>query len=70
MRILVTGAFGNIGRHTVPLLLARGHRVRALSEKGDYLRGFLEAMGIGALPEEAGCCGRWCADTSCDSRRI
>src|SRR5947208_3485452 len=34
MKILVTGAFGNIGRHTVPLLLARGHQVRALSERG------------------------------------
>jgi len=26
--ILLTGAFGNIGTHTIPALLARGHRVR------------------------------------------
>ena len=31
MRVLVTGAFGNIGRHALPLLLRRGHVVRALS---------------------------------------
>jgi UDP-glucose 4-epimerase len=29
--ILVTGAFGNVGSHTVPELLRRGHRVRTLS---------------------------------------
>lgn len=28
MRILLTGAFGNIGSHTVPPLLHRGHKVR------------------------------------------
>jgi nucleoside-diphosphate-sugar epimerase len=31
VRVLVTGAFGNVGSHTVPHLLARGHRVRALN---------------------------------------
>ena len=31
MRILVTGAFGNIGSHTVPELLRRGHQVRAFN---------------------------------------
>ena len=30
LRVLVTGAFGNIGSSTVPLLLEHGHRVRAL----------------------------------------
>ncbi len=30
LRVLVTGAFGNIGSSTVPLLLERGYRVRAL----------------------------------------
>lgn len=30
-RVLLTGAFGNIGRHTLPQLLARGHQVRALA---------------------------------------
>jgi putative NADH-flavin reductase len=29
--MLVTGAFGNLGSSTVPLLLARGHRVRTLA---------------------------------------
>jgi nucleoside-diphosphate-sugar epimerase len=29
--VLVTGAFGNVGSHTVPELLRRGHRVRTLS---------------------------------------
>ncbi|MFP5516281.1 MAG: UDP-glucose 4-epimerase family protein, partial [Alphaproteobacteria bacterium] len=29
MRVLLTGATGFVGRHTVPLLAARGHRVRA-----------------------------------------
>lgn len=31
--VLVTGAFGNIGSRTVPLLCAAGHRVRALSHR-------------------------------------
>ena len=31
MKVLVTGAFGNVGSHTVPELLRRGHRVRTLS---------------------------------------
>ena len=31
MRILVTGGFGNIGSHTLPELLRRGHQVRVLS---------------------------------------
>jgi len=30
LRVLVTGAFGGIGRHVVPLLASRGHRVTAL----------------------------------------
>jgi len=30
LRVLVTGAHGNIGSNTVPQLVARGHRVRAL----------------------------------------
>ncbi len=30
MRVLVTGAFGNIGSHTVDALLDEGHKVRAL----------------------------------------
>jgi UDP-glucose 4-epimerase len=31
VRILVTGGFGNIGSHTLPELLRRGHQVRVLS---------------------------------------
>jgi len=31
VRILVTGAFGNIGTHTLPELLHRGHQVRTLT---------------------------------------
>lgn len=31
MNVLVTGAFGNVGSHTVPELLRRGHLVRTLS---------------------------------------
>ena len=31
MRILVTGGFGNIGSHTLPELVRRGHQVRVLS---------------------------------------
>jgi UDP-glucose 4-epimerase len=31
MRLLVTGAFGNIGSHTLPELIRRGHQVRTLS---------------------------------------
>jgi nucleoside-diphosphate-sugar epimerase len=33
LRVLVTGALGNIGSNTVPVLLERGHRVRALDVK-------------------------------------
>jgi nucleoside-diphosphate-sugar epimerase len=36
-RVLVTGAFGNIGRHALAALVAEGHHVRALShhQRGD-----------------------------------
>jgi nucleoside-diphosphate-sugar epimerase len=33
-RVLVTGAFGNIGRHALAALVAEGHHVRALSHHG------------------------------------
>jgi len=35
MLVLVTGAFGNIGRHTVDSLLEAGHRVRAMVHESD-----------------------------------
>lgn len=41
MRVLVTGAFGNIGRHSVDALLAQGAQVRALQHAhadGDLLK--------------------------------
>lgn len=33
-RILVTGASGRLGRHLIPLLLERGHRVQAMVHRG------------------------------------
>ena len=34
MRVLLTGAFGNVGSHTLPQLIERGHRVRCLDLPG------------------------------------
>jgi nucleoside-diphosphate-sugar epimerase len=31
MKILVTGAFGTVGRHAVPALMAQGHKIRCLT---------------------------------------
>jgi uncharacterized protein YbjT (DUF2867 family) len=39
MRCLVTGATGYIGGHLVPVLLDRGHTVRAMARNPDKLRG-------------------------------
>ena len=36
--ILVTGGTGYIGRHLIPLLITRGHRVRALAREGSLSR--------------------------------
>jgi uncharacterized protein YbjT (DUF2867 family) len=33
-QVFVAGATGYMGRHLIPLLLARGHRVRALARRG------------------------------------
>lgn len=46
MRILVTGATGKIGRNLIPLLLGRGHDVRALVIPGDRNINSIEKMGI------------------------
>jgi nucleoside-diphosphate-sugar epimerase len=44
-KVLVTGAFGNIGRHTVTLLRERGHRVRALRRGAFGERALLRRFG-------------------------
>jgi nucleoside-diphosphate-sugar epimerase len=38
MRILVTGGYGNVGSHTLPELVRRGHEVRCLSLPGSAER--------------------------------
>lgn len=45
LRVLVTGAFGNIGRHTVRALRDRGHHVRALRHEGLRDRAVARAFG-------------------------
>ena len=45
MNVLVTGANGFLGRHVVPALLARGHRVRALVRPAADA-GPLERLGV------------------------
>ena len=42
---LITGATGETGRHTTALLLARGHRVRALAHREDARSEALQAQG-------------------------
>ena len=37
-QVFVAGATGYIGRHLIPVLLARGHRVRALARRGSEAR--------------------------------
>jgi len=37
-QVFVAGATGYIGRHLIPVLLARGHRVRALARRGSEER--------------------------------
>ena len=37
-QVFVAGATGYIGRHLIPALLARGHRVRALARRGSEAR--------------------------------
>jgi uncharacterized protein YbjT (DUF2867 family) len=44
-RVLVTGADGFLGRHLVPRLISRGHRVRAVSREGPVRPGF-DSPGI------------------------
>ncbi len=59
--IAITGGTGLVGRHLVPLLLARGHRVRLLSRRGggslpgvEVIRGsLLSELSLDALTEGA-----------------
>src|SRR5207253_1703048 len=46
MRVLVTGASGFLGCHTVAALLDAGHTVRALVRSSDNLRVVLELVGV------------------------
>jgi nucleoside-diphosphate-sugar epimerase len=46
MRILVTGALGNIGSHTVPELLRRGHQVRILSRLSTEARRAARGLNV------------------------
>ncbi len=47
--MLVTGATGKTGRHTVPLLLARGHAVRAFVHRRDGRADRLAALGAAVV---------------------
>jgi len=49
MRILVTGGFGNVGSHTLPELLRRGHDVRCVSLPGAAERRLARRMGVPAV---------------------
>lgn len=57
MRILVTGATGNIGRHVVTGLRERGHDVRAMtrdpSRDGDIAGDFTDPDSVGKAAEDA-----------------
>src|SRR5688572_22568796 len=46
MRILLTGAFGNVGSHTLPELLRRGHTVRCLSRLTTASRAAARRYGV------------------------
>jgi len=46
MRILLTGAFGNVGSHTLPELLRRGHTVRCLSRLTTANRDAAKRYGV------------------------
>jgi nucleoside-diphosphate-sugar epimerase len=46
VRILVTGGFGNIGSHTLPELLRRGHQVRVLSRLTTPARKLSGQLGV------------------------
>jgi UDP-glucose 4-epimerase len=47
MKILLTGATGNVGSHTLPELVGRGHEVRCLLRLSNANRRFASARGAG-----------------------
>src|SRR5437660_1549779 len=53
MRVFVVGATGVLGRALVPLLLARGHAVRALVRSPERARPLVEA-GADVVPGDRG----------------
>jgi UDP-glucose 4-epimerase len=46
MKVLLTGAFGNVGSHTLPELLRRGHAVRCLSRLTTAHRNDARKLGV------------------------
>ena len=48
MKLLLTGATGNVGSHTVPQLVARGHTVRCLTRLSSANRRFAAGLPAGA----------------------
>ena len=49
MRLLVTGGFGNVGSHTIPELLRRGHELRCLSLPSARSRRLARRFGVPAM---------------------
>ena len=54
MDVAVMGATGFVGRHVVPYLAARGHRVRAASRDAERLPGWGDAVTAHAADVETG----------------
>lgn len=54
MDVAVVGATGFVGRHVVPYLAERGHRVRAVSRDGERLPGWGDAVTGHAADVESG----------------
>ena len=48
MKVLLTGATGNVGSHTLPQLVQRGHTVRCLNRLSSANRRFAAALPAGA----------------------